>query len=74
MNKKYIVLIASALLLPAAIAAPAGDVIAPIHQFIDGFNTGDTKSAYAAYATGSISIIDEFAPARKGDRHKHLAP
>jgi len=62
MNKKIIASIAGALLLPAAFAAPGGDVIAPIHQFIDGFNTGDTKSAYAAYASGSISIIDEFAP------------
>lgn len=28
-------------------------------QFIDGFNKGDTKSAFAAC---DISIIDEFAP------------
>jgi len=36
----------------------------PICQFIDGFNTGDTKSAFAAYAPGDILIIDEFAPHR----------
>jgi hypothetical protein len=55
-------LLAVFLLAPAAPAAPAGDVTQPIHQFIDGFNTGDVKSAYAAYASGSITIIDEFAP------------
>jgi hypothetical protein len=37
-------------------------VTAPIRQFIDGFNKGDVKSAYAAYATGDITIVDEFAP------------
>ena len=45
----------------AGAAAPA-DVVAPIHQFIDGFNTGDVKSAYAAYTSGDIVIVDEFAP------------
>ena len=53
------------LLLPVAAgvaAAADADVAAPIHQFIDGFNKGDTKSAYAAYASGSVTIIDEFAP------------
>ena len=34
----------------------------PIRQFIDGFNKGDTKSAYSAYAAGDINIVDEFAP------------
>ena len=48
--------------LPGLAATP--DVTQPIHQFIDGFNTGDTKSAYAAYATGEITIVDEFAPHR----------
>ncbi len=57
-------LFASVLLSQTAMAATAGDPTAPIHQFIDGFNTGDTKSAYAAYASGSISIIDEFSPHR----------
>jgi uncharacterized protein DUF4440 len=42
----------------------AGDVTAPIRQFIDGFNKGDTKSAFAAYASGDIVIVDEFAPHR----------
>ena len=56
-------IVASATAAGAAAAAGAdADVAAPIHQFIDGFNKGDTKSAYAAYASGSITIIDEFAP------------
>jgi ketosteroid isomerase-like protein len=44
------------------LAATTAELTAPIHQFIDGFNSGDTKSAYAAYAPGDITIIDEFAP------------
>jgi len=44
-------------------AAPTDDdVTEPIRQFIDGFNNGDTKAGYAAYANGSITITDEFAP------------
>jgi ketosteroid isomerase-like protein len=55
-----------ALLAAAVCALPAlattDHVIAPIRQFIDGFNSGDTKSAFAAYASGNITIVDEFAP------------
>jgi ketosteroid isomerase-like protein len=48
------------------IAAPAAaddktDVMAPVHQFIDGFNKGDVKSAVAACAD-QAAIIDEFPP------------
>lgn len=44
-------------------AEPQTDVLTkPIGQFIDGFNKGDTRSAFAAYATGNVSITDEFAP------------
>ena len=53
----------SALTLLFLAATPA-DVTTPIHQFIDGFNTGDTKTAYAAYSSGDIAIVDEFAPHR----------
>jgi hypothetical protein len=35
--------------------------MASVHQFIDGFNKGDVKSALAACAD-QTSIIDEFAP------------
>ncbi len=51
-----------ALTLPALAAAPKDDPALPVHQFLDGFNTGDTKTAYAAYASGDVSIIDEFPP------------
>jgi hypothetical protein len=57
-------LLFTALLQWPAAANAAGDVTAPIHQFIDGFNKGDTKSAFAAYDTGTITIVDEFAPHR----------
>src|SRR5438045_9320313 len=64
MIKLFLAVLAGALVLPALLMAATGDVTAPIHQFIDGFNTGDTKSAYAAYATGDIVIVDEFPPHR----------
>ena len=68
MKKTILIVLTSILLAPAAMAAAARDVTAPIRQFIDGFNSGDTKSAFAAYATGSIIIVDEFAP------HRWLGP
>ena len=55
-------LLAGVLLPPAVMAATPADVTVPIRQFIDGFNTGNVKSAYAAYATGNVTIVDEFAP------------
>jgi hypothetical protein len=42
-------------------ASARADVLAPIHQFVDGFNKGDTKTALAACAD-QTSIIDEFPP------------
>jgi len=45
---------------PAA-ASDKTDAMAPVHQFIDGFNKGDVKSALAACAD-ETSIIDDFAP------------
>jgi hypothetical protein len=62
LKKALLALLVSVLVAPAAMLAATPDVSAPIRQFIDGFNSGDTKSAYAAYATGDVSIIDEFAP------------
>jgi hypothetical protein len=44
-----------------AFASEQSDVVAKIHQFIDGFNRGDAKTALAACAP-SASIIDEFPP------------
>jgi hypothetical protein len=64
MKKTLLALIAFVLLGLPAVAATPGDVMTPIKQFRDGFNTGDTKTAYAAYAPGSITIVDEFAPHR----------
>jgi hypothetical protein len=64
MKKLFLLPLAALLIAPVTAAAPAadGDLTKPIRQFIDGFNTGDTKSAYAAYVQGDVSIIDEFAP------------
>jgi ketosteroid isomerase-like protein len=64
MKKSFLAFLLIVLLAPTSFAATPAEVTAPIHQFIDGFNTGDVKSAYAAYAPGTITIIDEFAPHR----------
>lgn len=64
MKVACLLMVAAVLCSPAAFAAAPADVTKPIHQFIDGFNSGDVKSAYAAYAAGDINIIDEFAPHR----------
>lgn len=60
--KKITAAVLVGLIAAPAFAGSSGDLTQPIGQFIKGFNTGDTKSAYAAYAPGDISIIDEFAP------------
>lgn len=44
-----------------AFATDQSDVMVPIHQFVDGFNKGDAKTALAACAD-ETSIIDEFPP------------
>jgi len=63
MKQAVLVLLAAVLCTPAAIpAARQDDVSAPVRQFIDGFNTGNVQAAFAAYATGEITIVDEFAP------------
>jgi ketosteroid isomerase-like protein len=64
MKKAILALLASILMAPFATGAAPSDVTAPIRQFIDAFNSGDMKAAYATYATGDITIIDEFAPHR----------
>lgn len=58
------ILIALALAVMAAgptAASDSTDVMAVVHQFVDGFNKGDTKSAVAACAH-ETSILDEFPP------------
>jgi ketosteroid isomerase-like protein len=62
MKKIILVLIAAVVFIPAMMAATASDVTTTIKQFIDSFNAGDEKSVYAAYASGDIVIVDEFAP------------
>jgi ketosteroid isomerase-like protein len=62
MRKSVLALLASVLYIPVAFAASKDDVAAPIRQFIDGFNKGDTALANATYAKGDIAIMDEFAP------------
>ena len=64
MRKRILVLILCTLFTPFVLSAATPDVMAPVRQFIDGFNKGDTKTAFAAYATGEISIVDEFPPYR----------
>ena len=51
----------TALLSGPTIASDQVDAVATVHQFIDGFNKGDTKTALAACAAEG-SIIDEFPP------------
>jgi ketosteroid isomerase-like protein len=45
----------------AAVASDNTDVMAVVHQWVDGFNKGDKKSAVAACAD-ETSIIDDIAP------------
>jgi ketosteroid isomerase-like protein len=42
-------------------AAATSDVMVTVHQFVDGFNRNDTKTALAACASPA-SVIDEFPP------------
>ncbi|HEX3670150.1 MAG TPA: nuclear transport factor 2 family protein [Candidatus Cybelea sp.] len=46
--------------LPAA-ASQESAVIATVHQFVDGFNRGDTKAELAT-CDAQASIIDDFPP------------
>jgi hypothetical protein len=45
----------------SAIASDQTDVMASVHQFIDGLDKGDAKTALAACASPA-SIIDDFPP------------
>jgi hypothetical protein len=60
----YKIMIAVAVLVLAALPTAATDqtdVMVAVHQFVDGFNTGDATTALAACAD-QTSIIDEFPP------------
>ena len=61
MSRTLTLLAAALLLAGTALATDRTDVLVPVHQFVDGFNKGDTKHAVAACAA-ETSIIDEFAP------------
>ena len=58
-----VLLVLAAIVLAAAPDARSQqkDVMATVHQFVDGFNKGDVRSALAACAD-QTSIIDEFPP------------
>src|SRR5262252_1605553 len=43
------------------VASEKTDAMAPVQQFVDGFNKGDFKSAIAACAD-MASVIDDFPP------------
>lgn len=61
MHKILVALALTFLAAGPAAASDQTDVMVPVHQFIDGFNKGDTKAALATCAD-EASIIDEFAP------------
>lgn len=61
MRKQLVVVFLVVLTAGLAFASPQADVLAPVHQFVDGFNKGDSQSALAACADRA-SIIDEFPP------------
>jgi hypothetical protein len=61
MQKASLVLALSILAAAPAAAEDKTDVMTTVHQFIDGFNKSDVKTAVAACAD-QASIIDEFPP------------
>lgn len=62
MKKAVIALLALVLCAPMMMPATGDDPAAPIRQFIDGLNSGNVQTAFSAYATGPVTIVDEFAP------------
>lgn len=62
MKQVVIALLALVFCASPSVSARQDDVTAPVRQFIDGFNTGDVQSAFAQYANGAVTIVDEFAP------------
>jgi hypothetical protein len=62
---RKLLVVVGVLMLAAGIAVGSeqSDAIAPVHQFVDGFNNHDAKSSIAACAE-QASIIDDFAPYR----------
>jgi len=61
MFKRFALVLFGLAVVPAIPAAAADNaaVMAPVNQFVDGFNKGDAKTALATCATPA-SIVDEF--------------
>ena len=59
--RRLMLAVALAVAATPAAASEQTDVMATVHQFTDGLNKGDTKTALAVCAAPS-SIIDEFPP------------
>ena len=60
-QKVFLALALTALSVGPAFASEKEDVMKVLHQFVDGLNKGDIKTAAAACAD-QTSIIDEFPP------------
>jgi ketosteroid isomerase-like protein len=61
MHKILVSLVLALLVAGPVAASDKTDIIAVVHQFADGINKGDVKSAVATCAE-QTSIIDDFAP------------
>jgi hypothetical protein len=61
MHRRFFALAVAILAAGPTGASEKTDVMVPVHQFVDGFNKGDTKTAAAA-CSDQTSIIDEFPP------------
>ena len=61
MPKLIIALAMAVVAAGSAVASQETDVMAPIQQFVDGFNKSDVKMAQAACADQTF-IIDDFPP------------
>jgi len=59
--RTILIAVAAVLAAASAVASEQTDVIAPVQQFIDATNKGDTKAALATCADPT-SILDEFPP------------
>jgi ketosteroid isomerase-like protein len=61
MDRILIAIVVAVFAVGSASASDKTDVMATIHQWVDGFNSGDTKASLAACAD-QTSIIDDVPP------------
>jgi ketosteroid isomerase-like protein len=61
MHKTFILLAFALIGARTVVASQETDVMAPVRQFVDGFNKSDLKMAQSACADRSL-IIDDFPP------------